>query len=206
MIINNPSSNACPSEALAKEGLSRLTALQLASLAQCKPNRTSFHKKIIMIKSKKIKIGKIAPDFTLSDQDGKEHSLSHYKGQWALLYFYPKDDTPGCTKEACMIRDSFPDFQKLNIKVLGVSTDSVTSHKKFADKYRLPFTLLADTDKKVVNLYGVWAKKKFMGKEYMGTLRTSFLIDPKGWIANIYEDVKPDSHAEEVLHYLENLI
>ena len=118
----------------------------------------------------------IAPAFALPDQNGTLHTLSDYRKQWVLLYFYPKDDTPGCTKEACSIRDSFPDFKKLGIAVLGVSTDSVKSHKKFEEKYGLPFTLLADTDKKVVELYGVWGKKKFMGKEYDGTFRTSFLI------------------------------
>ncbi len=140
-----------------------------------------------------------APAFTLPDQNGEAHSLSSYKGQWVLLYFYPKDDTPGCTKEACMIRDSFPKFKKLKIAVLGVSTDSVKKHKKFEEKYELPFTLLADEEKNVVNLYGVWEKKKFMGREYMGTLRTSFLIDPKGKIAKIYENVNPLTHADEVL-------
>ena len=153
----------------------------------------------------KLKIKEKAPDFTLPDQDGEEHSLSDYKGQWVLVYFYPNDDTPGCTKEACAIRDSLPDFNKLKIKVLGVSANSVKSHRKFADKYRLPFTLLADEEKKVVRPYGVWAKKKFMGREYMGTLRTSFLIDPKGKIAKIYEEVKPELHAEEVLEDVRNL-
>ncbi len=133
----------------------------------------------------KLKINQKAPDLTLLDQNGKKHKLSNYKGKWVLLYFYPKDDTPGCTKEACAIRDSFPDFKKLKITVLGVSVNSVKSHKKFADKYKLPFTLLADESKAVVNKYGVWAKKKFMGREYMGTLRTSFLINPSGKIAKI---------------------
>ena len=151
------------------------------------------------------KANSIAPDFTLLDQDAKEHSLSDYKGQWVLLYFYPKDDTPGCTKEACAIRDAFPNFGKLNVKVLGVSVDSIASHKKFAEKYGLPFTLLADTDKKVVDLYGVWAKKKFMGKEYDGTLRTSFLINSDGKIAKTYKGVKPEIHAEEVLGDLRKL-
>jgi peroxiredoxin Q/BCP len=146
-----------------------------------------------------IKQGSPAPDFTLPDQNGAVHSLSDFKGKWVLLYFYPKDDTPGCTKEACMIRDSFPDFGKLNITVLGISTDSVASHKKFAEKYELPFTLLADEEKEVVKLYGVWGKKKMMGHEYEGTFRTSFLIDPKGVVAKVYEDVKPEKHAEEVL-------
>lgn len=144
----------------------------------------------------------IAPDFTLPDQDGREHSLSQYRGQWVLLYFYPKDDTPGCTKEACSIRDAFPNFQSLNIKVLGVSIDSIESHKKFAEKYKLPFTLLSDQRKKVVSRYGVWGEKHFMGREYEGTIRSSFLIDPTGTIEKIYTDVKPEKHAEEVLRDL----
>ena len=147
----------------------------------------------------------MAPNFTLPDQDGKTRSLSDYRGRWVLLYFYPKDDTPGCTKEACYIRDSFPDFRRLKIKVLGVSVDSSASHKKFVRKYNLPFTLLSDYDKAVVNQYGVWAKKKFVGREYTGTLRNSFLINPKGKIAKIYEKVKPETHAEEVLKDLKSL-
>ena len=147
----------------------------------------------------KLKIGDKAPDFTLPDQEGKEHALSGSKGAWVLVYFYPKDDTPGCTKEACSLRDNFPQFQKMNAVVFGVSVDTPKSHGKFAEKYALPFTLLADTDKKVVLLYGVWGEKKFMGKTYMGTRRTSFLIDPEGIIANIYENVKPEEHAQEVL-------
>ncbi|MDP3696504.1 MAG: thioredoxin-dependent thiol peroxidase [Candidatus Taylorbacteria bacterium] len=154
----------------------------------------------------KLKTKVKAPEFKLSDQDGKVHSLSEFKGQWILLYFYPRDDTPGCTKEACAIRDSFPSFGKLKAVVLGVSVDSVKSHKKFADKYKLPFTLLADEGKRVVKLYGVWAKKKMMGREYMGTLRTSFLIDPKGKIAKIYENVKPEIHAREVIDDLKKLV
>ena len=147
----------------------------------------------------------LAPDFTLPDQDGREHSLSEYRGQWILLYFYPKDDTPGCTKEACSIRDAFPRFQGLNIKVLGVSVDSPESHKKFAEKHRLPFTLLSDTHKKVVVRYGVWGEKHFMGREYEGVIRSSFLIDPTGTIEKIYVDVKPEKHAEEVLRDLKRL-
>ena len=146
-----------------------------------------------------------APDFTLSDQDGKKHSLSDYHGKWILLYFYPKDNTTGCTKEACGIRDSFQDFGKHNAVVLGVSTDSVKSHDKFAKKYNLPFPILADEEKKVVNLYDVWQKKKMMGHEYMGIVRMSFLIDPKGTIAKIYEKVKPEIHADEVLNDLREL-
>lgn len=143
--------------------------------------------------------GQHAPDFTLKDQDGKEHSLLEYRGGWVLLYFYPKDDTPGCTTEACAIRDSFPRFGESDIAVLGVSVDSVGSHKKFAEKYTLPFTLLADETKEVVNAYGVWQKKKFAGKEYMGTVRTSFLIDAEGVVAKVYEKVNPAVHAEQVL-------
>ncbi len=144
-------------------------------------------------------IGTEAPDFTLPDQDGEEHTLSAYRGKWVLLYFYPKDDTPGCTIEACTIRDQFKDFQKIDAVVLGVSVDSVASHKKFADAYQLPFTLLADEHKEVVGEYGVFGEKKFMGKTYMGTSRTSFLIDPAGKIAKVYEKVKPEAHAAEVL-------
>ena len=147
-------------------------------------------------------LGSKAPDFALPDQNGKLHTLSGYRGRWVLLYFYPKDDTPGCTKEACTIRDSFPHFETLNAVVLGVSVDSVASHKKFAEKYHLPFTLLADEHKKVVNLYKVWAKKQFMGREYDGTLRTSFLIDPEGDIVKIYHEVHPEKHAAEVLRDL----
>jgi|SRR5581483_1661243 len=153
----------------------------------------------------KLKEGKLAPDFSLPDQNGKSHKLSDYRGQWVLIYFYPKDDTPGCTKEACAIRGMFPDFKKLKVQVFGISTDSVKSHKKFEEKYDLPFTLLADEDKKVVEKYGVWSKKKFMGREYMGTFRTSFLVDPQGKIFKIYENVKPEVHAEEVLEDLRKM-
>jgi peroxiredoxin Q/BCP len=146
-----------------------------------------------------LKIGERAPDFTLSDQKGTQHTLSAYRGNWVLIYFYPKDDTPGCTKEACAFRDTFPEFETLKMPVFGISTDSVKSHEKFAVKYQLPFTLLADEQKEVVQLYGVWGKKKFMGKEYDGTHRMSFLIDPEGKIAKIYDKVKPEGHAEEVL-------
>ncbi len=148
---------------------------------------------------KTLKLGSPAPDFSLLDQNNKPHSLSDYKGKLVLLYFYPKDDTPGCTKQACSIRDAFPNFAKEKITVLGISTDSVKSHKKFEEKYKLPFTLLADEDKKVVKEYGVWGKKKFWGREYDGTLRTSFLISPKGVIVKIYEDVEPETHAAQVL-------
>jgi peroxiredoxin Q/BCP len=146
-----------------------------------------------------LKIGQKAPAFTLPDQDGTPHSLKDYAGKWVLVYFYPKDDTPGCTKEACQLRDTFPSFEKVKSKVFGVSADTVQSHKKFATKYKLPFTLLADPDKGMIEAYGVWGKKKFMGREYMGISRSSYLIDPKGIIRKVYEKVVPEKHAEEVL-------
>ena len=145
-----------------------------------------------------------APLFEAKDQNGKTHSLASYAGSWVLLYFYPKDDTPGCTKEACMIRDSYPDFKKLGITVLGVSADSEKSHKKFEEKYDLPFTLLSDTEHAIGKAYGAWGMKKFMGRTYEGMSRVSYLIDPKGMIAKVYDKVKPEIHAEEVLRYLQD--
>lgn len=147
----------------------------------------------------KLKPGQKAPDFTLPDQNGEMHSLKDAKGKWLLLYFYPKDDTPGCTTEACTIRDNYGAFKKAGVLVWGVSADPVKKHAKFADKYELPFTLLSDEEKGMLKKYDVWAKKKFMGREYMGILRNSFLISPEGKIAKIYEGVKPAEHAEEVL-------
>jgi thioredoxin-dependent peroxiredoxin len=144
-----------------------------------------------------------APPFALPDQNGTMHALADYKGRWVLLYFYPEDDTPGCTKEACGIRDAWSKFT--GIPVLGVSADTVESHAKFAKKHDLPFTLLSDPAKEALNAYGVWAKKKFMGKEYMGILRASFLIDPDGRIAKIYENVTPETHAMDVLADLAEL-
>jgi peroxiredoxin Q/BCP len=146
-----------------------------------------------------ISIGKKAPDFSLQDQTGTTQKLSDHRGAWVLLYFYPKDDTPGCTVEACTLRDNLPKFATKKLTVLGVSKDTVESHKKFAAKYTLPFALLADPEKKVMDAYGAWGKKKFMGREYMGTLRMSFLIDPQGVVKKIYPKVKPPKHAEEVL-------
>lgn len=149
-------------------------------------------------------LGTPAPDFTLPDQSGKEHTLSSYRGRYVLLYFYPKDDTAGCTKEACMIRDAFPRFEGVHAHVFGISADSVASHKKFAEKYQLPFSLLADTEKQVVQKYGVWGEKKMFARTYLGIKRTSFLIDPNGIIKKIYENVKPEVHAEEVLADLQS--
>ena len=146
-----------------------------------------------------IEPGKKAPAFSLNDQHGKTHTLSDYAGRPVVLYFYPKDDTPGCTKEACSFRDGFAKFKKQGITVLGVSPDSEASHKKFVTKYKLPFTLLADTDRSIAEAYGVWGEKKFMGRTYMGVHRTTFLIDEKGKIKKIFEKVKPEDHASEVL-------
>lgn len=146
-----------------------------------------------------LKTGRKAPDFTLPDQNGDTHKLSSYKGNWVLIYFYPRDNTPGCTKEACAIRDEWKAFKRLKLKVLGISTDPVKKHASFVEKFQLPFPLLADEEKQVVNKYGVWGLKKFMGREYEGTFRKSFLIDPEGKIAKVYEKVKPTEHAVEVL-------
>lgn len=147
----------------------------------------------------KITSGKKAPLFALPDQNGTIHALADYKGKRVLLYFYPKDDTEGCTAEACAIRDALPDFKKLKIVVFGISVDSVKSHAKFAKKYGLPFTLLSDENKEVVKKYGVWGTKKFMGRTYEGTTRASFLIGKDGTIEKIYEKVKPETHAADVL-------
>lgn len=152
-----------------------------------------------------LKLGTEAPAFSLLDQDGKMHKLSDYLGKYVLIYFYPKDDTTGCTKEACAIRDDFYNFEKLKCEVLGISIDSVKSHKKFAEKYKLPFTLLSDEGKKVVEKYGVWQEKSMYGRKYMGTVRSSFLIDPKGKIVKIYEKVNSAIHAEEVLRDIKEL-
>lgn len=153
-----------------------------------------------------LKLNSKAPAFSLPDQKGKIHKLPDYLGQYVLLYFYPKDDTAGCTKEACMIRDDFPNFKKLKCKVLGISIDSVDSHKDFAKKYSLPFILLSDEKKKVVEKYGVWQEKSMYGRKYMGTVRNSYLIDPKGKIVKIYEKVNPATHAEEVLKDLKTFL
>lgn len=146
-----------------------------------------------------LKEGSTAPVFKTRNAEGEAVSLKDFRGQKVVLYFYPKDDTPGCTKEACSFRDDFSKFKKRGIVVLGVSPDSETSHKKFAAKYKLPFTLLADTDKSISEAYGVYGEKKFMGRTYMGVFRTTFLIDEKGKIKKVFEKVKPEEHASEVL-------
>lgn len=149
--------------------------------------------------------GTLAPEFALSDQDGAVHHLSEHRGKWVLVYFYPKDDTPGCTKEACSIRDALPDLSAVNAVVFGVSADSGESHKHFAEKYSLTFPILADPDRIVINAYGVWGEKNFMGRKSEGILRTSFLIDPQGIIRKVYKRVKPESHASEVINDLKVL-
>ena len=143
--------------------------------------------------------GDTAPDFETRDAEGHPVKLSDLRGRKVVLYFYPKDDTPGCTKEACSFRDSFTEFRSRGIEVLGVSTDDEKSHRKFAEKYALPFTLLADTDHRVADLYGVYGEKQFMGRRYMGVLRKTFLIDEEGHIARVFDKVKVDGHADEVL-------
>ncbi|HEY7778847.1 MAG TPA: thioredoxin-dependent thiol peroxidase [Ktedonobacterales bacterium] len=146
--------------------------------------------------------GALAPDFELPDADGNRVSLASLRGRYVVLYFYPKDDTPGCTTEACGFRDAWGELQRLGIVVLGVSADTSGSHRHFADKYSLPFTLLADEGPVVARRYGVWVRKNMYGREYEGVARTTFLIGPDGHIAHVWERVKPDGHAEEVLAYV----
>ena len=147
----------------------------------------------------KLKEGDKAPMFTASTSGGAQISLSDYKGKNVILYFYPRDDTPGCTKEACAFRDGFAQFKKKDAVVLGVSPDSVKSHDKFVDKFKLPFTLVADEDKAIAQSYGVWGEKSFMGRKYLGVFRVTFLIGPDGKIKKIWPAVKPEEHADEVL-------
>jgi peroxiredoxin Q/BCP len=146
----------------------------------------------------------IALPFSLPDQTGSVHKLSDYHGSWLVIYFYPKDDTPGCTTEACGIRDTWTELSKI-AKIIGVSTDSPKSHAKFAEKYQLPFPLLADTEKEMVNAYGVYAPKKFMGREFLGTHRVTVIVDPLGSVAKVYPKVAPAGHANELLTDLKRL-
>lgn len=143
--------------------------------------------------------GMKAPDFNLTDSEGNQHQLSDYEGETIVVYFYPKDDTPGCTKEACSFRDAYQDFREAGVEVIGISPDTEKSHKKFANKYDLPFTLLSDPDHKVSEAYGVWGLKKYMGREYEGIYRTTFVIGPDGEIKRVFENVKPSDHSQEVL-------
>lgn len=145
-----------------------------------------------------MQLDQIASGFELPDQNNKKHSLSDYHGKWLLLYFYPEDDTPGCTAEACGIRDLWSEFQKSGLSVLGVSADGVASHKNFSEKYHFTFPILADPKREVINAYGAWGEKKFGGKTYAGILRKSFLIDGQGRIRKIYDKFDPKNHAQEV--------
>lgn len=146
-----------------------------------------------------LKAGDVAPAFSAPSSGGGRVSLAELRGKNVILYFYPKDDTPGCTKEACGFRDQFSAFQQQGAVVLGVSTDAVKAHDKFVDKFKLPFPLLADVEKKIVTAYGVWGEKTFMGRKYAGTHRVTFLIGPDGRIKKIWPLVKPGEHAAEVL-------
>ena len=146
-----------------------------------------------------MKIGDIAPSFTLSDKDGKQISLSDFAGKKVVLYFYPKDNTPGCTRQACAFAQSYDEVRKKDVIVIGISKDSSESHRKFAEKYNLPFILLSDTELQAIKEYGVWQEKKLYGKVSMGVVRTTFIIDEKGRILEIMPKVKPDTNAEEIL-------
>jgi peroxiredoxin Q/BCP len=146
-----------------------------------------------------ISAGIPAPEFDLLDDTGKSRKLSEFRGKNVILYFYPADDTPGCTKEACNFRDDYSAYEKAGVVILGVSPDSVESHVKFKKKFQLQFPLLADDGHKVCDEYGVWGPKKFMGKEYEGVLRTTFLIDPEGAIKQVYENVRPAEHSAQLL-------
>jgi peroxiredoxin Q/BCP len=146
-----------------------------------------------------VEVGAKVPDITLQDDNGQTVRLADLQGKPYILYFYPKDDTPGCTKEACSFRDNYAAFKQAGVEVYGVSVDSVASHAKFRDKYHLPFRLLADPDHKLADTVGAWGEKTFMGKTYMGVLRTTFVVGPDGTIQRVYPDVKPDEHAGEIL-------
>ncbi|WP_114779421.1 thioredoxin-dependent thiol peroxidase [Botryobacter ruber] len=146
-----------------------------------------------------LKIGDKAPEFETTDQNGNPVKLSNYKGKKVILYFYPKDDTPGCTAQACNLRDNYSELQQQGYEVLGVSTDSEESHQKFISKFSLPFKLLADTDQQIVNKYGVWQEKNMYGRKYMGTMRYTFVIDENGVIEDIITKVKTAEHTQQLL-------
>ncbi len=152
-----------------------------------------------------ISAGGQAPDFTLSDDEGRMHTLSDYRGKPVVLYFYPKDNTSGCTKEACGFRDDYSAYQDGGVTILGVSPDSSKSHANFRAKYELPFTLLADPDREVIKMYGAWGLKKLYGREYEGVMRTTFLIGEDGNILKVFEKVKPANHSAEILAVLEDV-
>jgi len=152
-----------------------------------------------------IQVGVQAPDFELPDESNITRRLTDFRGRFVVLYFYPKDDTPGCSTEACSFRDNFSAYVNADVVVLGISPDSTKSHTIFKDKFTLPFPLLADDGHKICEIYGVWGPKKFMGREYEGVLRTTFVIDTNGRIIKVFEKVKPDGHSEEVLAAIKSL-
>jgi peroxiredoxin Q/BCP len=152
-----------------------------------------------------VEVGQPAPEFTLPDQSGNDVSLSQFRGKPVVLYFYPRDNTPGCTREACAFRDARKDYEKAGAKVIGVSPDSVKSHQNFATKFELPFTLVADTEKTVCEAYGVWQEKTLYGRKSMGVVRATFVIDGKGAIRHVFPKVKVDGHSDEVLAALKAL-
>lgn len=149
-----------------------------------------------------LKVGDLAPDFTTTNEDGKSITLSDYRGSDVVLFFYPKDNTPGCTKEACNIRDNYSEFTSKGIKVFGISPDSEKKHQNFISKYNFPFSLLADTEKEILQKYGVWGPKKFMGKSYTGVLRTTFIIDASGHIKSIINKVVTKDHTNQIMAQL----
>lgn len=146
-----------------------------------------------------------AYDFALPDQNGKIRTLNEFRGAWLVLYFYPKDNTPGCTKEACSFRDSYHELQKMNVQIVGISKDTIVSHKKFADKYNLNFPILSNESLEIIKAYGAWGIKKFMGREFEGILRNTYLINPNGEIAKNYNKVNPLTHASEIIKDVKNL-
>lgn len=152
-----------------------------------------------------LEVGTIAPEFTLPDQDGVERKLSDYKGKWVVLYFYPKDNTPGCTKEACSLRDEKAVFDSLDAVIIGINKDSAASHKKFITNQNLNFTLLSDPEHKVIESYHAWGEKTFCGKKSMGILRCTYIIDPEGRINKTYAKVNTATHGSDVKTYLESL-
>ena len=149
-----------------------------------------------------LNIGDCAPDFTLKDKNGNDVSLSDFIGKKVVLYFYPKDNTPGCTRQACAFAGAYAEFQKRGIEVIGISRDSIASHVKFAEKYNLPFVLLSDPDLEAIGAYGVWQEKKLYGKVSFGVVRTTFIIDENGIIEKVMPKVKPDTNAGEILEFL----
>lgn len=169
------------------------------ALLSCK--LINFTKRLIMEKII-LKVGDKAPDFKAIDQDGKEMNLSDYKGKKVILYFYPKDNTSGCTAEACSLRDGYEDLQRMGLEVIGVSPDGAKSHQSFISKHNLPFRLIADTEKEVAQRYGVWGEKKMYGRTYMGILRTTFIIDANGVISHIFNKVNTKDHVHQILDEL----